>query len=351
MTLDERPMAREGDRAHSQTVVRRISVIAPMRNAGAHIDTFVRDLAEQDFAGEVAVLVADGGSANGSLERLTAAARDAGVDLTVVDNPAGWVSPGLNACIRRADGDLIVRLDFHSRYPLDYLRRCAELSDRTGAWNVGGRLVASGETPTERAVACAMDSPFGGIGWSRAAAGSEPVDTDTVTFGAFRPEAFERAGLFDETLIRNQDAELNLRIGQAGGRILLDPGVTVLYRPRGTLRGVWLQYFEYGFWRVIVMRKHRRPASLRTVAPLLFVLLTATLLAAAPGSALARRLLAAKWLAYAAGAAAFGIEGVRRRREPWSLLPRVIATFPTLHLAHGVGQAWAWLRVLTRARP
>ena len=351
MTLDERSMAHEGDRAHSQTVVRRISVIAPMRNAQAHVDTFVRDLADQDFAGEIVVLVADGGSANGSVERLRAAARDAGIDLTLLDNPAGWVSPGLNACIRRADGDLIVRLDFHSRYPPDYLRRCAELSERTGAWNVGGRLVPSGETPTERAVACAMDSPFGGIGWSRAAAGGEPVDTDTVTFGAFRPEAFERAGLFDEALIRNQDAELNLRIRQAGGRILLDPAITVLYRPRGTLRGVWRQYFEYGFWRAMVMRKHRKPASLRTVAPLLFVLLTATLLAAAPGSAIARRLLAAKWLAYATAATAFGAHGLRRRREPWPLLPRVIATFPTFHIAFGVGQAWAWLRGLTRTRP
>ena len=109
----------------------------------------------------------------------------------MIDNPAGWVSPGLNACIREARGDLIVRLDCHSRYPKDYLRRCAELSEQTGAWNVGGRLVPTGTTPTERAVACAMDSPFGGIGWTRCATDG-PVTTDTVTFGAFRPEAFEQ---------------------------------------------------------------------------------------------------------------------------------------------------------------
>jgi glycosyltransferase involved in cell wall biosynthesis len=142
-----------------------ISAIVPLRNERANVDGFVSDLAAQDFEGELEVLVADGASDDGGIERLRAAARDAGLRLRVMDNPAGWVSQGLNTCIREARGELIVRLDCHSRYPPDYLRRCAEVSGETGAWNVGGRLVPSGTTPIERAVACAMDSPFGGIGW------------------------------------------------------------------------------------------------------------------------------------------------------------------------------------------
>ena len=108
----------------------RISVITPMRDESASVDAFVADLAAQDFGGELEVLVADGGSVDGSVEQLTAVAQRSGLALRVLDNPAGWVSPALNACIREARGDLIVRLDCHSRYPPDYLRRLAELAER-----------------------------------------------------------------------------------------------------------------------------------------------------------------------------------------------------------------------------
>jgi succinoglycan biosynthesis protein ExoA len=322
-----------------------ISVVVPLRNERSNVASFVSDLVAQDFEGELEVLVADGASDDGGIERLRALARDGGLPLRVIDNPAGWVSQGLNACIREAHGDLIARLDCHSRYPADYLRRCAEVSEETGAWNVGGRLVPTGTTPIERAVACAMDSPFGGIGWTRSSGGGR-VETDTVTFGAFRPEVFERVGLFDEALVRNQDDEFNMRLRAAGGRIVLDPEITVVYRPRGSFGGVWRQYLEYGLWKVPVMLKHRRIATLRGVIPLVFVLGTAGLLAGALRSRLARRMLAAEWVSYGALAVVFAARGVRRRDEPWTLLPAVLAAFPTFHLGFGSGQAVGLLRAL-----
>jgi GT2 family glycosyltransferase len=267
-----------------------------------------------------------------------------------MDNPAGWVSQGLNACIREARGELIVRLDCHARYPDDYLRRCAEVSRQTGAWNVGGRLVPTGTTRMERAVACAMDSPFGGIGWTRSSGGGQ-VETDTVTFGAFRREVFARVGPFDEALVRNQDDEFNLRLRAAGGRIVLDPAITVMYRPRGSLRGVWRQYFEYGLWKVPVMLKHRRIATVRGVVPLVFVLGTAGLLGGATRSRTARRLLVAEWLLYGALGVFFAARGARRRDEPWTLMPAVLAVFPAFHVAFGAGQAAGLVRALGRGHP
>ena len=339
-------VAANGSRG-SITPIRTISVVAPVRNEGSNVDHFVSDLAAQDFGGELEVLVADGNSDDGSPGRMRAAAWASGINLRVIDNPAGWVSPGLNACIREARGDLIVRLDCHSRYPKDYLRRCAELSEQTGAWNVGGRLVPTGTTPMERAVACAMDSPFGGIGWTRCASDG-PVTTDTVTFGAFRPEAFEQAGLFDETLIRNQDDEFNLRLRRAGGEIMLDPDITVMYRPRGSIARVWRQYYEYGFWKVPVMMKHRRVLTARSLAPLAFVLASVLLFLAMARFPLARRLLVLQWSVYGAAGAAFAARSVSQHGEPWSLVPRVLATFPAFHLGHGSGQAVGWLRALRR---
>ena len=327
--------------------IKSVSVIVPLRNERSNVEPFVSDLAAQDFEGDLEVLVADGASDDGSIERLRAAAGEAGLPLQVIDNAAGWVSAGLNACIRAARGDLIVRLDCHSRYPHDYLRRCAEVSEQTGAWNVGGRLVPTGTSTTERAVACAMDSPFGGIGWTRVS-GDDPVETDTVTFGAFRREVFERVGLFDETLVRNQDDEFNMRLRAAGGTIVLDPAITVAYRPRGSLRGVWRQYFEYGLWRAPVMIKHRRIATLRGVVPLVFVLGTGGLLAAAPRSRMARRLLTAESLAYGSLAAFFAARGVHRREESWTLLPGVLAAFPAFHVGQGSGQVVGLMRALRR---
>lgn len=333
--------------ARADAPIGRISVVAPLRDEPAgNVEAFVEDVAGQDFGGELEVLVADGGGCD--RDALRAAAERHGVALRVIDNPAGWVSPGLNACVREAAGDLIVRLDCHSRYPSDYLRRCAELAQRSGAWNVGGRVEPIGTTDGERAVAAAMDSPFGGIGWTRMADGGEPVEVDTVTFGAFRPEAFRVAGLFDEELVRNQDDELNLRLRKAGGRILLDPSIVVSYRPRGSWLAVWRQYFGYGRWKIPVMSKHGQVLTARSLAPLALVLSVALLAGSAPASALARRLLAAELGTYAALAVLFGAVSLRRRRERIGLLPATAATFPAFHLGYGTGMVAGLARELRR---
>ena len=147
----EQPLGSNGAEGPTQAI-RRISVVAPLLNEASHVDGLVADLAGQDFTGELDVIVADGGSSDGSVERLRAAAEQHRLSLTILENPARWVSQGLNACIRRARGDLIVRVDCHARYPRDYLRRCAIAAEETDAWNVGGVVVADGRTPMERAV-------------------------------------------------------------------------------------------------------------------------------------------------------------------------------------------------------
>jgi succinoglycan biosynthesis protein ExoA len=333
------------------STIERVSVVAPMYNEAEHIEDVVRDIAAQDFAGELEFLVADGGSTDGSVERLRSAAARHGVAVRVLDNPARWVSHGLNAAVREATGDLVVRIDCHSRYPTDYVRRCAEVAAETGADNVGGVLVANGRTPTQRAAACAMGSPFGGIGWTRHA-DDRRAEVDTVPFGAFRPEAFRRVGFFDETLVRNQDDEFNLRLRLAGGRIVRDPSITLRYTPRGSFTGLFRQYYEYGRWKVPVMLKHRRIVSMRSLAPVALVLSFAalTLLSIVTHHALA--FLLAELAAYTAGAIVFAVLAIRARGESWRLLPRVAAVFPTIHLAYGFGMAAGWLRAgLARAMP
>ena len=323
-----------------------------MRNEERHVEQLVSDIAAQDVDAELETIVADGGSTDRSVERLRAAAARAGLDVTVLDNPKRVQSAGLNACIRRATGDLIVRMDSHTRYPPDFLRLCAETSAATEAWNVGGTLFAVGETPMERAVACAYDSPFGGIAWTKDLYRQGPVDADVVYYGAFRRDVFERIGLYDEQLPIAELEDVCERIRAAGGRVVFDPRIRLGYTPRGSFPALFRQYYRYGLWKVAVMRKHKRVLSVRSVVPFVFVLSLVTLAPAAVRSRAARRLLALETATYAAAAVGFGAASVHGRGEPSELLPRVIGSFVTFHVAHGIGQAHGWLRAArTRERP
>jgi glycosyltransferase involved in cell wall biosynthesis len=339
MVMHETPT----ERAASGDRIRRVTVMAPMRNEAGHVDDLVADIAAQDVAAEIEFLVADGASTDDSVERLRAAAARCGLEVTVLENPDRWVSHALNRCIRKATGDLVVRVDCHSRYPRDYLRRCVAAAEETGAENVGGVFVPRGRTATERAVACAMDSPFGGIHWTRHGSVAR-VEADTVPYGAYRPRAFEMAGLFDETLLRNQDDEFNLRLRLAGGRIVLDPTIRIRYTPRSSFPRLFRQYFEYGRWKPAVMRKHGRATSLRSLVPAVFVSSVLALAAVAVVWPPAVILVAVEVGVYTAGAIGFGVLELVRKRESLRLLPRVVAAFPTFHVAHGLGMVVGLVR-------
>jgi succinoglycan biosynthesis protein ExoA len=327
--------------------IRRVSVVAPMLNEAEHIGHLVADLAAQDFDGELEVLVADGGSTDGSVERLRVVAERYELPVTILRNRKRWVSFGLNACIRAARGDLIVRVDCHSRYPPNYVRRCVNASVETGAENVGGVFFYVGRSPIERAVACAADSAFGGVSWTRHRP-SVRVAVDTVPYGAFRRDVFQRVGMFDESLVRNQDDEFNLRLRLAGGRIVLDPSIAVYYTPRRTFSGLFRQYFQYGLWKPAVMLKHRRVVSARSMAPMALVSSLLVLAVLTLWLPLAAWLLALEVGAYVAGALVFGVAGIRRNRESWRLLPLVLAVFPVLHSAHGSGMLTGFVREVLR---
>jgi cellulose synthase/poly-beta-1,6-N-acetylglucosamine synthase-like glycosyltransferase len=191
--------------------------------------------------------------------------------LRVIDNPGKIVSTGLNAAIRAARGDIIIRMDAHTEYAPDYIRRCVETLQRTGADNVGGPARTRTSTFLERAVAAAYHSPFS-VGGARFHDIGYQGWVDTVTYGCWRREAFERFGYFDEELVRNQDDEHNLRVIRGGGRIWQDPEIKSWYRPRGTLSALFRQYLQYGYWKVRVIQKHKLPASWRHLVPGAFVL-------------------------------------------------------------------------------
>ncbi len=236
-----------------------VSVVVPVRNEGPHLERAVASILAQEYPEPFDVCLAVAPSDDDTAD--VAARLAAGDDrVAVVANPVGVTPAGLNAAIAATTGSIVVRVDGHAELSGGYIRRAVETMCRTGAVNVGGLQVPRPETPFEEAVAAATTSWLGTGGATYRVGGIDgPVDT--VYLGVFDRAAGDAVGWFDESLIRNQDYELNIRLRTAGGEVWFDPELSVGYRPRGDWRALATQYFEYGRWKAEVVRRH--PDSLR----------------------------------------------------------------------------------------
>jgi glycosyltransferase involved in cell wall biosynthesis len=236
----------------------------PVLNEERHLRAAVRAILEQDYPGELEVVLALGPSTDKTDE--VAAALRADSRVRTVPSPSGRTPSALNLAIAASRHPVIARVDGHSVLPTGYLRRAVELLDATGADNVGGLMSARGVTDFEQAVAHAMTSRIG-VGNAPFHVGGTEGPADTVYLGVFRRSALERVGGYDEAFVRAQDWEMNFRIRQSGGLVWFSPTLSVSYRPRSSLRALARQYFHYGRGRRHVVRTHRGSVNLRYLAP------------------------------------------------------------------------------------
>jgi succinoglycan biosynthesis protein ExoA len=311
-----------------------VSVVIPCRNEREHIEDCLRSvLAQEPVPGGFEVIVADGMSDDGTRELLDKIAEQ-NERLKIVGNPALITSCGLNTAIQHARGQFIAIMGAHNQYASDYLRSSLEVLESSGAENVGGSMVCRGESWLQRAIAIAHHSPFsvGGARWHDA---YYEGPADTVFGGFYRREVFERFGLFDESLVRNQDDEFNLRLTRAGAKIWQSPRIKSWYRPRSGLRALFQQYQQYGYWKVRVIQKHRMPASLRHLVPGGFIFCLVALLLAALFFPPVLELWAALVIAYAIGNLVAST--VTAARNGWEYLPCLPAVFACYHFGYGIG--------------
>ncbi len=321
-----------------------VSIVLPIRNEADHIDACIGRLLDQDYPRERTEIIAvDGMSDDGTRARLRdLQAASPKVAIRVIDNPAMIVPTALNLAIKAARGDVIVRMDGHTTPAIDYVSSCVAALRTSGAANVGGVIEPTGLTPMGEAIAIVTSHPLG-VADAKYRTGGAAGNVDTVPFGAFRRDVFERVGLFDESMVRNQDYEMNVRIRHAGESIYLDPAIRSVYTPRSNLASLWRQYLQYGWWRVETLRRH--PTSLRWRQAIPPTFATALVVLALLG--LMSPLAAAAWLSMVAiYAAVVGVVSVRTRTG--RATPGRIATgFAIVHLAWGLGFA---LNVLTCGR-
>ncbi len=323
-----------------------VSLVVCVLNEERHVAAAIRHALEQDYAGPLELVVALGPSRDRTDEIVAAlAAQDPRIRSVRNPSPSGATPAGLNAAIAASTAPVVIRIDGHALLPADYVSTAVETLARTGADNVGGIMAAEGVSPFERATARAMTSKLG-VGNASFHVGGGEGPADTVYLGAFRRTALERVGGFDEAFLRAQDWEMNLRIRRTGGLVWFQPALRVSYRPRSTVRALARQYFHYGRWRRVVMRRHEGTVNLRYLAPPLALSgVLAGVLLALTGRPVGLLLPAGYALLVLLGSV---LEGRALPVRARLLLPVALAT---MHLSWGLGFLSSPARLARGGRP
>lgn len=303
-----------------------VSVLLPVLDERHAIDECLESLWLQDYDGRLEVVVADGGSTDGTLELLTTWSRRWPA-VRVLDNPGRLQAHGLNLAAEAAAGEILVRADAHTAYASDYVRRSVASLMGSDAVAVGGRLEPEGRGPFGRAVAAAMRAPLA-TGPAAFHHADHPRPVDTVYLGAFRRSDFlALGGIRALPSGAAEDADLYYRWNRAGRPVLLDPSIRSTYRPRETVRGLARQHHRYGVAKAEMLWLNGELPSPRPLAPLALVCGLAVGLVLTAGGR--RAPLAAVLAAWGAALGAVAA----RAEDP----PRTALATATMHLTYGAG--------------
>ncbi len=311
----------------------KVRVVIPCRNEAGYIGRCLRSLIDTDRIGmQVEAWVCDGMSDDGTREEIEAlAALHPWIKL--IDNTARTTPQAMNLGLRPGGYDVGILLGAHAEVETDFLRANLDcLAAHPEAGCVGGIITNVYTDASSRRIGAAMGHPFG-VGGAHFRTGLKEGEVDTVAFGAYRWEALAAIGFVDERLARNQDDELNFRITRAGWRIILSPRIRSRYFVRASLKKLFRQYWQYGYWKVFVNRVHRTVTTSRQLVPAAFVLF----LIAGGALAFVHPLLA---LCFGSGIALYSIVAIASALHAAERVvdaPGVLLAFVTLHLAYGTG--------------
>ena len=313
-----------------------ISVILPVRNEEKFITACVASIFSQDYPAELMeVIFVDGRSEDRTVAMLTEMQK-AHPQIVVLDNPNRTVPYAMNIGIRHSRAEIIVRLDAHAEYPPDYIRLSVETLLTKDCDNAGGVFETRGRGFMGEAIAEMLKTPLG-VGNATYRLTQEDGYVDTVPFGCWRRELFDRIGGFDERMTRNQDNELNFRIRKNGGKVYLNHNIRVLYYCRDTLRGIMKMGYMNGKWNVITMTLVPGSMGVRHFVPLAFVVSTIALvlLTLLTRSMLFGGLLALEWGAYLL--LDFFYASTIAREKGSRFFPVEVILYPAFHFAYGFG--------------
>ncbi len=326
-----------------------VSVILPVRNEAGFITACLRCLAAQDYPRDhFEVLLVDGESTDATIAEARAALPGVTLTVRILSNPGLTTATALNLGVRHARGAILIHLDGHTEVPPGFISANVRVLEQTGADCVGGPIQTVGRTPIGRAIALAMSSRFGIGDASFRRPDAEAEETDSVPFGAYRRDVFDRVGLFAEDIDRGEDDEFNYRLRNAGGRIMLSPSIRSTYYCRDSLQALARQYWSYGLAKSAVLQRHPQRLRPRHLVPSALVL---TLTGGLVLSLVNRRF---GWLTAAAAGTYAGANLMASsqlaKRAAKNEAPYIPAAFACIHLSAGAGFIAGFGRQFLRPR-
>lgn len=322
-----------------------VSIIVPCYNEQTTIHLLLDAIYQQTYPiASVEVVIADGGSTDDTRTVIWEwQSLHPEMIVKLVENPKRNIPAALNAAILASNGEIIIRLDAHSEPQRDYVARSVAALEEDLGQNVGGAwdIRPGSEQWIARSIAKAAAHPIG-VGDARYRHSDQPGIVDTVPFGAFYRPLLDQVGMFDETLLTNEDYEFNTRIRQGGGNIWFDPQIRSFYYARASLKALAQQYWRYGYWKWHMLRRYPETIRWRQALPPLFVIGLIVL------TILALFLSPVRWILLAVVALYFGVllatglqQAIKEKDFPLILgFPLAVAT---MHLTWGAGFLWGML--------
>lgn len=319
-----------------------VSLIVPILNEERYIEDCVRTLQKQDFPAEqMEILLVDGNSTDATMEIIKRLEAEDPEHIRVLDNPKRIQAVAMNIGAEHARGTYLVRIDAHASYPENYVSTCIGLLEKTDSVNAGCAWVTTSTTPVGMRIAKMLTSPFG-VGGAGFRVGAESGYVDTVPFGTFRKDYFQKIGGFDERLARSEDNEINYRIRKLGGKIYMTSDIHVTYYCRNNLKDLGKMAYANGKWTVIAAALCPGSMSLKYFVPLAFVL-------SLIGMPILSLLWAPFWFAFAAELLLYtGLSLFFASKKTRGLLEmlQVAYLFPAFHIPYGLGSIGGIFSVL-----
>lgn len=310
-----------------------VSIVIPCYNENDYIIRCLESISKQSYPKEqIATFICDGNSTDGTQELVRSyASRNSGFKLLI--NEHKTTPYALNLGIKNSTSDIVIILGAHSELDVDFVRTSVEsFKVNESIMCVGGVLENVYANDKSRTIGYAMSSPFG-VGNAHFRTGTKKGFVDTVAFGAYKKEIFEKVGLFNEDLIRNQDDEFNYRVTAAGYKIYLNPDIKCKYYVRASYDKLFKQYFQYGYWKVYVNRLHKTVTTVRQLIPAIFVLYLLLLPFTRFINVDLYSYLSLFLFLYILAALVFAIA----KHGNFRLIMKIAATFFILHLSYGTG--------------
>ena len=320
-----------------------VSIIVPCYNEEKRILSLLNALFSQTYdRSRLDVNIADGNSTDGTLDVIAAFQRDhPELRLQVISNKIGSIPAALNRAIEASNGDVVLRLDAHSAPYPDYVENCILALESGKGENIGGvwEIRPGANTWMARSIAVAAGHPLA-VGDAFYRHARQAAYVDTVPFGCFRRELLEKIGKYDESLLANEDYELNARIRNSGGKIWLDPAIRTVYFARSNLQALAVQYFRYGFWKLKMLRRYPTTLRWRQALPPVFTASLAILFVLSFAWRVFGWLLLFEFLAYFIILMMVSLKNAVFRKEYFLMigLPLAVAV---MHLAWGAGFLWS----------